>query len=80
MPWTFSLLQSDKCQVRGLTWGYPEKWWSEFTVDVILGADCFYHEGDYEDLLHTITYFLTHNPHCRYVFQLYLYFPSPTHL
>ena len=36
-------------------------------MDIILGADCWYHEGDFQDLLHTISYFMSHNHHCRYV-------------
>jgi methyltransferase-like protein 23 len=54
--------------VLGLTWGtFPPAVLDLPPVDVLLGADCFYHEGDFNAILATVAFFVGRRPGCRWV-------------
>ncbi|XP_065189316.1 histone-arginine methyltransferase METTL23-like isoform X2 [Sycon ciliatum] len=62
---------TDRChgdvQVIGLDWAcFCPSLVTLPPVDIILGADCFYDQKDYENIIVTVSFLLERNPSCRF--------------
>lgn len=62
-------MQESSCTVMGLSWGvFTPSLLALPPVDIVLGADSFYHEADFESLLATVSFLLSKKPPGQCVF------------
>ncbi|XP_047113899.1 probable methyltransferase-like protein 23 [Schistocerca piceifrons] len=61
-------LQPNQARVIGLTWGlFLSSIFSLGQVDLILGSDCFYEPGVFEDIIVSVAFLLERNPHAKFL-------------
>lgn len=61
-------LGTNQIKVVGFTWGLILDNLERFeSLDLILGADCFYDPAIFEDILVSISYFFETNPHAKFI-------------
>jgi hypothetical protein len=55
-------------QIHGLTWGSFHPTLFDFgKVDFVIGADLFYDEKDFDDVLASVVFFFYENPDCMFI-------------